>query len=294
MAVTAAMVKELRQVTGAGMMDCKKALSATDGNMEDAIEFLRKKGMAGADKKAGRVAAEGIIAIALSKDGKKGVVAEVNCETDFVAKGDEFKTWANEVAAISLSSNVTDVEALMNEVMSNGKTIDINRREMIAKIGENMSVRRIQTIESEGSIGQYQHGEKIGVVVAMTGADDALMRDIAMHVAAVNPSCISADDVDQAMLEKERKFQIEQASTSGKPPEIIEKMIDGRMRKYLQEITLLGQGFVKDPDTTVEKLLKTNGASVSTFIRLEVGDGIVVETMDFADEVAAAAVAAGA
>ncbi len=294
MAVTAAMVKELRQTTGAGMMDCKKALSETDGNMEDAIEFLRKKGMAGADKKAGRVAAEGIIAIAISEDGKKGVIAEVNCETDFVAKGDEFKSWANEVAAIALATGNFDVEALMNETMASGKTIDITRREMIAKIGENMSVRRLQTIESEGSIGQYQHGEKIGVVVAMTGGDDALVRDVAMHVAAVNPSCISADDVDQAMLEKERKFQIEQASTSGKPAEIIEKMIEGRMRKYLQEITLLGQGFVKDPDTSVEKLLKTNNATVTNFIRLEVGDGIVVETLDFAEEVAAAAVAAGA
>ena len=289
MAVTASMVKELREITGAGMMDCKKALSETDGNMEDAIEFLRKKGMAGADKKAGRVAAEGVIAIAIAEDGKKAAIAEVNCETDFVAKGDEFKNFANEVAALMLASGSADVEAVMSQAMASGKTVDEARRELIAKIGENMSVRRAQIVESAGQIGQYQHGEKIGVVVAMEGGDDALMRDVAMHVAAANPSAVSADDVDQAMLEKERNFQIEQAQDSGKPAEIIEKMIEGRMRKYLQEITLMGQAFVKDPDQTVEKLLKANSASVSAFVRLEVGEGIEIEETNFADEVAAAA-----
>ncbi len=291
MAITASMVKELRTITGAGMMDCKKALSETDGNVEDAIEFLRKKGMAGADKKASRVAAEGIIAIAISDDNKKAIIAEVNCETDFVAKGDEFQGFANEIAAIALAKNTTDVEAVMNETMASGETIDIVRRGMVARIGENMALRSMQVIESEGGIGQYQHGEKIGVVVAMTGGDDALMRDIAMHIAAANPSAISEDEVDQKILEKERKFQIEQASDSGKPAEIIEKMIDGRMRKYLQGITLVGQPFIKDPDQTVEKLLKSNGATVSAFVRLEVGKGIVIEELDFADEVAAAAAA---
>jgi len=292
MAITASMVKELRTLTGAGMMDCKKALTETDGNIDDAIEFLRKKGMAGADKKASRVAAEGIIAIAISDDKKKAVIAEVNCETDFVAKGDVFQDFANEIATIALATNNTDIESLMNENMASGETIDIVRRGLVAKIGENMAVSCIEIIESDGAIGQYQHGEKIGVVVAMTGADDALMRDIAMHVAAAKPACVSADDVDQAMLEKERKFQIEQASDSGKPEEIIEKMIEGRMRKYLQEITLLGQSFIKDPDQTVEKLLKSNSADVSAFIRLEVGAGIVIEEMDFAEEVALAAAAA--
>ena len=292
MAITASMVKELRTITGAGMMDCKKALTETDGNVDDAIEFLRKKGMAGADKKAGRVAAEGVIAIAVSDDKKKAVIAEVNCETDFVAKGDVFQNFANEIAAIALSTNNTDVDSLMNEQMASGETIDIVRRGLIAKIGENMSVRRLQIIASDGGIGQYQHGEKIGVVVAMTGGDDALMRDVAMHVAAANPACVSADNVNQAMLEKERKFQIEQASDSGKPAEIIEKMIDGRMRKYLQEITLVGQPFVKDPDQTIEKLLKANSATVSEFIRLEVGEGIEIVEMDFAEEVALAAAAA--
>jgi len=292
MAVTASMVKQLREMTGAGMMDCKKALGETDGNMDDAIELLRKKGMAGADKKAGRTAAEGVVAIAISDDKKKAAIVEVNCETDFVAKGDEFKTFADEVAQIVLASGHVDVEAVLHEKMANGQTVDERRREMVGKIGENMAIRRAEIIETSGQIGQYQHGEKIGVVVAMDGGDDALIRDIAMHVAAAKPSAISVDDVDQEMVEKERKFQIEQAQESGKPAEIIEKMIEGRMRKYLQEITLLGQAFVKDPDQSVEKLLKASGASVNNFVRLEVGEGIEIEETNFADEVAAAAAAA--
>ncbi|VAW48773.1 Translation elongation factor Ts [hydrothermal vent metagenome] len=289
MAITASMVKELRQATGAGMMDCKKALSETDGDMDAAVEFLRKKGMAGADKKAGRVAAEGVIAIAISDDKKTGVLAEVNCETDFVAKGDEFKAFANEIAALALVADTLNVEEVMALTMASGKTVDITRREMISRIGENMALRFVQKIESNGLIGQYQHGEKIGVAVALEGGDDALARDIAMHIAAVNPSAITADEVDQEMLAKERKFQIEQAQESGKPAEIIEKMIDGRMRKFLQEITLVGQAFVKNPDVTIEKLLKENGATVTAFIRLEVGAGIEIEETDFAEEVALAA-----
>ncbi len=215
----------------------------------------------------------------------------MNCETDFVAKGDEFKTFADEIAAIVLATGQVDIDALMGEKMANGQTIDEKRREMIGKIGENMAVRRIELVESNGTIGQYQHGEKIGVVVAMNGGDDALTRDVAMHIAAAKPAAISADDVDAEVLEKERKFQIEQAQDSGKPADIIEKMIEGRMRKYLQEITLLGQAFVKDPDQTVEKLLKASDASVTNFVRLEVGEGIEIEETNFADEVAAAAAA---
>ncbi|BBN59693.1 translation elongation factor Ts [Hydrogenovibrio marinus] len=291
MAVTASMVKELREITSAGMMDCKKALSETDGDMDAAIEYLRKKGMAGADKKAGRIAAEGVIAIAISDDKKKAAIVEVNCETDFVAKGDEFKGFADEIAKIVLNTDITDVEALMGQTMSSGKSIDETRRELIAKIGENMGVRRIELVETNGQIGQYQHGEKIGVVVAMEGGDDSLIRDVAMHVAASKPTAISANDVDAEVIEKERNFQIEQAQSSGKPMEIIEKMIEGRMRKYLEEITLLGQAFVKDPDQTVEKLLKSNNAEVKSFVRLEVGEGIEIEQTNFADEVAAAAAA---
>ena len=289
MAITAAMVKELREITSAGMMDCKKALNETDGDMDAAIEFLRKKGMAGADKKAGRIAAEGVIAIAISDDKKTAAIAEVNCETDFVAKGDEFKTFANEIAAIALAAKTTDIEAVMASAMASGKTVDETRRELIAKIGENMGVRRLEIVETSGAIGQYQHGEKIGVVVAMEGGDEALIKDVAMHVAAVKPQAVSSDDLDQAVIEKERAFQIEQAQSSGKPMEIIEKMIEGSMRKFVGEITLLGQSFVKDPDQTVEKLLKANSASVTSFIRLEVGEGIEIEETNFADEVAEAA-----
>ncbi len=289
MAITAAMVKELREITSAGMMDCKKALSETDGDMDAAIEFLRKKGMAGADKKAGRVAAEGVIAIAISDDKKKAAIAEVNCETDFVAKGDEFKDFANEIAKLALANDCFDLNAIMGLTMASGKTVDERRRELVAKIGENMGVRRIEKIESNGEIGQYQHGEKIGVVVAMDGGDATLTRDIAMHVAAAKPQAVSSDDLDAEVVEKERNFQIEQAQSSGKPMEIIEKMIEGRMRKFVGEITLLGQSFVKDPDQTVEKLLKSNGATVTSFIRLEVGEGIEIEETNFADEVAAAA-----
>lgn len=290
-AITASMVKELREITSAGMMDCKKALAETDGDMEAAIEVLRKKGMAGADKKAGRVAAEGIVAIAISDDKHKAAIAEVNCETDFVAKGDEFKNFANEIASIALSTNTFDIDALLNQTMASGKTIDETRRELIAKIGENMGVRRIELIESDGEISSYQHGEKIGVVVAITGGNSELGRDVAMHVAAAKPSAVSVEDVDQEMVEKERRFQIEQAQESGKPMAIIEKMIEGRMRKFLEEITLVGQPFVKDPDVTVATLLKNNGATVTQFIRLEVGEGIVIEETNFADEVAAAAAA---
>ncbi|GAB6034629.1 translation elongation factor Ts [Galenea microaerophila] len=288
-AITAKMVKELRETTGAGMMDCKKALAETDGDMEAAIEFLRKKGMAGADKKAGRVAAEGRIAIAISDDKKKGAIAEVNCETDFVAKGEDFKAFADEVVQIVLERDVVDPEAILNEKMASGLTVDERRRELIAKIGENIAVRRIGELETTGLVGSYQHGEKIGVIVAIEGGDEALARDVAMHIAATNPQAIDAENLNPEVVEKERAFQIEQAQESGKPMEIIEKMIEGRMRKFLQEITLVGQPFVKDPDQTIEKLLKANNATVVDFIRFEVGEGIEKEETNFADEVAEAA-----
>ncbi|UQB41381.1 elongation factor Ts [Thiomicrospira microaerophila] len=293
MSVTAAMVKELRERTGAGMMDCKKALNETQGDIDAAIEFLRVKGMAGADKKAGRVAAEGVIAIAISGDKKRAAIVEVNCETDFVAKGDEFKGFADEVAQVVLSNGFTSLEDLEKQTMASGKTIDETRRALVAKIGENMQVRRVEMVETDnGEIGSYQHGEKIGVVVAMSNGDETLIRDVAMHVAATKPQAISSADVDPAILEKERNVLTDQAKESGKPMEIIEKMIEGRIRKFLEEITLLGQPFVKDPDQTVEKLLKSQNAVVSRFIRLEVGEGIEKEVLNFADEVAAAAKAA--
>jgi elongation factor Ts len=293
MAVSAALVKELRERTGAGMMDCKKALDETQGDLDAAIEFLRVKGMAGADKKAGRVAAEGVIAIAISDDKKSAAIAEVNCETDFVAKGDEFQGFANEVAAIALAKQMVSIEDLGNQAMSSGKTIDETRRALVAKIGENMQIRRVELVATDsGEIGSYQHGEKIGVVVAMNQGNDALIRDVAMHVAATKPQAISADDLDQAVVQKERDILTDQAKESGKPMDIIEKMIEGRIRKFLQEITLLGQPFVKDPDQTVEALLKQSNATVTRFIRLEVGEGIEKQTVNFAEEVALAAKAA--
>jgi elongation factor Ts len=295
MVVSAAMVKELRERTGAGMMDCKKALDETQGDMDAAIEFLRVKGMAGADKKAGRVAAEGVVAIAISDDKKKAAIVEVNCETDFVAKADDFQAFANEVASIVLNKGFSTLESLAEEETASGQTVDEVRRALVAKIGENMQIRRVEMIEtSNGEIGSYQHGEKIGVVVAMDNGNDALIRDVAMHVAATKPQAISSADVDQSILQKERDILTEQAKESGKPMEIIEKMIEGRIRKFLEEITLLGQPFVKDPDQTVEKLLKTHNAVVSRFVRLEVGEGIEKEVLNFADEVAAAAAAAKA
>ncbi|WFE68341.1 translation elongation factor Ts [Thiomicrospira sp. R3] len=293
MSVTAAMVKELRERTGAGMMDCKKALNETQGDIEAAIEFLRVKGMAGADKKAGRVAAEGVIAIVISDDKKRAAIVEVNCETDFVAKGDEFKGFADEIAQLVLDNGLTNPEELEKQTMKSGKTLDETRRAMVAKIGENMQIRRVEIVEVDnGEIGSYQHGEKIGVVVAMSNGNHALIRDVAMHVAASKPQAISSADVDPAILDKERNVLTDQAKESGKPIEIIEKMIEGRIRKFLEEITLLGQPFVKDPDQTVEKLLKSHDAVVSRFIRLEVGEGIEKEVLNFADEVAAAAKAA--
>ncbi len=293
MAVSAALVKELRERTGAGMMDCKKALDETQGDLDAAIEFLRVKGMAGADKKAGRVAAEGVIAIAISDDKKSAAIAEVNCETDFVAKGDEFQGFANEVAAIALAHQMLSIEDLGNQAMASGKTIDETRRALVAKIGENMQIRRIELVATDsGEIGSYQHGEKIGVVVAMNQGNDALIRDVAMHVAATKPQAISADDLDQSVVQKERDILTDQAKESGKPMDIIEKMIEGRIRKFLQEITLLGQPFVKDPDQTVEALLKQSNATVTRFIRLEVGEGIEKQTVNFAEEVALAAKAA--
>jgi elongation factor Ts len=295
MAVTAGMVKDLRERTGAGMMDCKKALTETNGDIEAAVEYLRVKGIAGADKKAGRVAAEGVIAIAISDDKKKAAIVEANCETDFVAKGEEFQGFANEVASIVLNKGFTTIEDLGNQAMASGKTVDETRRELVAKIGENMQIRRVEVIETDsGEIGSYQHGEKIGVVVAIDNGNETLIRDIAMHVAASKPQAVSSADIDPAVLQKEREVLTEQAKESGKPMEIIEKMIEGRIRKFLEEITLLGQPFVKDPDQTVEKLLKAHSAMVSRFIRLEVGEGIEKQQVNFAEEVAAQAAAAKA
>ena len=288
MAITAAMVKELRERSGAGMMECKKALVETDGDIDAAIELMRKSGQAKADKKAGRVAAEGLISIQTSGDNKSVAIAEVNCETDFVAKEAAFIEFVDNVAARVLCDKPESVEALnAMPVTDGGSTIDETRKELITKIGENMSVRRFEQFDAAGSISTYKHGVRIAVVVDIDGGDDELGKDIAMHIAASRPVCISEKDVDPALLDKEREIFVAQAAESGKPDNIIEKMVEGRMKKYLKEITLMGQPFVKDPDQTVEQLLKSKGATIHRFVRMEVGEGIEKKVENFAEEVAA-------
>jgi len=287
MAITAAMVKDLRERTGAGMMECKKALVECDGDIDAAIEHMRKTGLAKADKKAGRTAAEGLIVITPSADNKKAAIVEVNCETDFVAKGDDFQNFCNEVAQLVLDNEPADLDALLGTSMAGGDSVADTLKAMIAKIGENMTVRRFKLMNAKGELASYSHGSRIGVVVDLEGGDSELGRDIAMHIAASKPQAVSADDVDPAVIEKEKEIFTAQAQESGKPAEIIEKMIGGRINKFLKEITLLGQPFVKDPDTTVEKLLKGAGASVAAFERFEVGEGIEKKQENFADEVMA-------
>ena len=288
MAISAAMVKELRERTGAGMMECKKALVETDGDIEQAIENMRKSGAAKADKKAGRVAAEGVIAIELSDDGKTAAIVEVNCETDFVAKGDEFNDMASGIAKTILAERPADVDAAVALAFGDSTIGDTNK-EKIAKLGENMSVRRFNIFETNGVLGVYKHGEKIGVLVDMEGGNAEMAKDIAMHIAATKPSAVSSDEVSAELIEKEKEIFTAQAQESGKPAEIIEKMIGGRINKFLKEITLLGQPFVKDPDQTVEKLLKGAGATVKKFARIEVGEGIEKKVDNFVDEVMAQA-----
>ena len=283
MSITAAMVKELRERTGVGMMECKKALVETGGDMDAAAELLRKSGQAKADKKAGRIAAEGRVAVAAA-DGKAAVV-EVNTETDFSAKHEDLVAFAGAVAATALASGETDVAAFASQTLADGRSVEEARLELINSIGENISVRRIAQVAAGGPIGHYTHGAKIGAVVALDGGDEALARDIAMHVAATNPTCIDEKGVPAETLEKERRILTEQAQDSGKPAEIVEKMVHGRIAKFLKEITLVGQPFVKDPDVTVGKLLKGAGASVTDFVRYEVGEGIEKKQENFADEV---------
>jgi elongation factor Ts len=284
MAVTASMVKELRERTGAGMMECKKALVETNGDMDAAMEFLRKSGLAQADKKASRIAADGQVMLASNDDNTEAVLVEVNSETDFVAKDANFLAFAKAVANNALAAQGTDVDALM-ETDSNGASLEVARQALISKIGENIQVRRIIRMTSDGNIGAYVHGGRIGVLVELDGGENELARDIAMHVAALNPEYLDEDAVPAEVLEKEKQFLISQAADSGKPADIIEKMVSGRMRKHLAGITLLGQPFVKDGDVTVGKLLGQNDASIRGFTRIEVGEGIEKKADNFAEEV---------
>jgi len=284
MAVTASMVKELRERTGAGMMECKKALVETDGDMDAAIEHLRKSGLAQADKKASRIAADGRIALALNADQSEAVMVEINCETDFVAKDANFQAFADVVSTNALTAASDEVEALM-ATKANGESLELARQALVTKIGENIQVRRMARMSGVDHIGAYVHGGHIGVLVGVEGGNEELARDIAMHIAALNPAYIDVDDVPADVLAKEKHFLIEQAADSGKPADIIEKMVEGRMRKHLSSITLLGQDFVKDGDITVARLLKQNGASVKSFVRLVVGAGIEKKADNFAEEV---------
>ena len=293
MSVTAEVVRQLRERTGAGMMECKKALVETQGNLDAAAELMRKQGLAKADKKATRVAAEGVIALETAADGLSAVLVEVNCETDFVAREADFQGFAADVARTALAQKPSGIEALQALKLASGETIDERRRALVAKIGENISVRRNTVVASAGPLGAYLHGSRIGVLVALEGGDAALARDLAMHVAASNPRYIALADVPAAELAKEREILTEQAQKEGKSPEIAAKMVEGRLRKSMAEITLLGQPYVKDPDQTVEKLLKTAGARVVQFMRYEVGAGIEKKQEDFVAEVMAQVSAAG-
>ena len=283
MAISASMVKELRERTGAGMMECKKALVETDGDIDGAIEHLRKSGQAKADKKASRVAAEGLVVV--KANGSKAVVVEVNSETDFVAKDENFLAFVDAVADAALASGQADIDAFASDSLADGRSVDVARTELVTKVGENITVRRIAQISGNGPIAHYTHGARIAAVVSLEGGDAELARDIAMHVAATNPSCIDESGVPAATLENERRILTEQAQDSGKPEEIIEKMVNGRVAKFLKEITLLGQPFVKDPDVTIGKLLDSSGAKVVSFTRFEVGEGIEKKVENFADEV---------
>ncbi len=294
MAITASQVKELRERTGAGMMECKKALVESDGDIEAAIEQMRKSGTAKAAKKAGRTAAEGVIVLSFNDNNSQAAMVEVNCETDFVGKDDNFTSFASAVAERVLSGGADDVAGLMDQPLHEGEDTTVNqaREALISKLGENMNVRRFARFQTgNGKLISYRHGVRIGVVVEVADGDEELGKDLAMHIAATNPICLSAEQMPQELLAKEREIVSaqakEQAKESGKPDNIIEKMVDGRMRKYLAENTLLGQAFVKDPDLTVEKLLKSKGASILQYQRFEVGEGIEKKKENFAEEVMA-------
>lgn len=291
MQITAGMVKELRERTGAGMMDCKQALKDSNGDIDAAIEAMRKSGIAKAAKKSGRIAAEGNIVIKQDADGNT-VILEVNSETDFVAKDENFVSFCDSVAEIILAEKPENIEALNNTKLSSGISVEETRQHLVAKIGENINVRRFVLHKAEGnSLGIYLHGTRIGVVVDMTGGSEDLARDIAMHVAGHQPPpvCVSDDQIPADTLGKEKEIFVAQARESGKPDDIIEKMVSGRMAKFKKEITLLGQPFVKDPDITVEKLLTSADASVNWFIRYEVGEGLEKRSDNFAEEVMAQA-----
>jgi elongation factor Ts len=289
MSVTAEAVKQLRERTGAGMMECKKALVETGGNLDSAAELMRKQGLAKADKKATRIAAEGVIVLEKAADGRSATMIEVNCETDFVAREADFQRFAADVVKAAATTRARDVETLAAAKLASGQSVDEARRGLIAKIGENISVRRVAQLSSDGTLGAYLHGSRIGALVAVSGGDAALAHDLAMHVAASNPRYLSAADVPAGEVAHERDILVEAAKSksSGKPPEIIAKMVEGQLRKAFNDVSLMGQPFVKDDKQTVEQLLKKAGASVKGYCRFEVGAGIEKKQDDFVGEVMA-------
>jgi len=291
MPITASEVKALRERTGAGMMECKKALTETNGDLDEAIALLRKKGAASAEKKSGRIAAEGVIELVVNPDRSLAVLVELNCETDFVAKDDSFKSFAREIAGAVMNSRPASVEDAADLELNGGQSIEAARQELIAKIGENISLRRFELIEGEtGTLAGYVHGSRIGVVVQLnTSSAEEVGRDIAMHIAASRPLCIDESAMPAEVLQKERDIYSAQAAESGKPAEIVEKMVSGRVSKFLKENTLVGQPFVKNPDETVGDLLATHGAAVLTMHRFEVGEGLEKRSDDFVAEVMAQA-----
>lgn len=286
--ITAALVKELRERTGSGMMECKKTLQETSGDIEAAVELMRKTGLAKADKKSGRTTAEGLIVI--SQSAKAMAMVEVNCETDFVSKGEDFQKFARAVADLALTKTPVDLAALLAMPLEDDKSVEELRRELVAKIGENIKLRRFSRFATEdGILNSYVHGTRIGVMVELKGGNEDLAKDVAMHVAASKPLCIRAEQVPGEVLAKEREIYTAQALDSGKPANIVEKMVQGRLRKYLEEVTLLGQPFVKNPDQNVKQLLEQAGATVVRFERYELGEGIEKKTDNFVEEVMAQA-----
>jgi elongation factor Ts len=287
MNIPADAVRQLRERTGAGMMECKRALVETKGDLDAAADLMRRQGLAKADKKATRVAAEGVVVIAKSADARSAAMLEINCETDFVARGEEFRAFAQTIAELALSSGSTTLAGLAEAKLASGESVEERRRALIAKIGENISVRRLAVLSAPAHLGAYVHGTRIGALVSLKGGSASLAYDLAMHVAASNPKYLSQAQVPAEVVAKERAILTEQAQGEGKPPEIVAKMVQGRLRKALSEITLNGQAFVKDPDTTIEKLLNGAKAEVVSFERYEVGAGIEKKAEDFVAEVMA-------
>ena len=289
MAISAGLVKELRDRTAAGMMDCKKALTETDGDIERAVELLRQIGAASAERKAGRIAAEGVIDQLVDEEGRRGVVVEVNCETDFVAKDESFRQFVRAVAQSVLEYDPDNLESLSQMTLGDG-TIETARQKLIGQVGENVSIRRFERIiEENGLIAGYLHGTRIGVLVSVEGQKTGLARDVAMHVAASKPLCVSEDQMPADVLEREKSIFLAQARDSGKPDDIIQRMVDGKIKKYLNENTLLGQVYVKDPDISFGQLLDTAKVRVNQMARFEVGEGLEKRQTDFVSEVMAQA-----